>query len=321
MIKIASSAGINKIDAAFNLAIIVEISSALLGAVRILITEYLAVFQHMTVALLAKRDSLSLRAGILHRDVFHIKIGRIDGERTASAAVGLDLIVLAGIIDHLAIIIVPSDDNFVHIFTNETDNFVARFPSVPDEKFFFVSTVFHQDARSLPVVWSRIQSRLNSGKIAAAILGHHHVVRLGKFHCNSFAAKAIDISLQSRITAGKNQISIGRIGRIQTILCFPSIVHAVVVVVGHLFVGFVLGITTHIRRLIDDTGSSAGHTAAMRRGACIHFVDNASIHHVARKSTRSRQHTIVGILRTFSIHRIRNFERTRSHQLIFFDTF
>ena len=288
---------------------------------RILISKNLAIFQHVTVALLAKRDGLSLRAGIHYRDIFHIKIGSINGERTTSAAVGLNLIVLAGIIDHLTIIIVPGDDNFVHIFTNETDNFVARFPSVPDEKFFFVSTVFHQDTRSLSVVGSRIQSRLNSGKIAAAILCHHKVVRLGKFHCNSFAAKAIDISLQSRISAGKNQISIGRIGRIQTIFYFPSIVHAVVVVVGHLVVGFVLGITTHIRRLIDDTGSSAGHTAAMRRRTRFHFVHNASIHHVARKSTRSRQHTIVGILRTFSIHRIGNFERTRSHQLIFFDTF
>ena len=92
---------------------------------RILISQNLAVFQDMTVALLAQRYGLSLRAGILHRDVFHIEIGRIDGERTASAAIGLDLIVLAGIINHFSKIIVPGDDNLIHVFANEADNFIA----------------------------------------------------------------------------------------------------------------------------------------------------------------------------------------------------
>ena len=125
LIKIASAAGIDKIDTAFNFAIVVKISSALLGTMRILITQYLAILQDMTVAFLAKRDSLSLRAGILHRDIFHVKIGRIDGKGSACAAIGLDLLVLARIINHFSKIIVPSDDHAIHIFAYQTDHFTT----------------------------------------------------------------------------------------------------------------------------------------------------------------------------------------------------
>ena len=146
---------------------------------------------------------------------------------------------------------------------------------------------------------------------------HREVVRLGKFHCDFFTAKAIDIGFQHRITAFQNQISIGRIGRIQAVFRFPGIVHAVVIVVGNLIVSIIGGITAGIFRIIDNTGSHTGHASATCGRTRLHFIDNARIHCIARKSTGTRKHTIVSILSRFGIYRIGNFERRTSFHFTF----
>ena len=150
---------------------------------------------------------------------------------------------------------------------------------------------------------------------------HHHIVRLGKFHGNIFAAKTAQISFQGRISTLENEISIGSIACVQAIFCFPSIVHAVVIVVGNLIVSIIGGITASILRIIDNTGSHTGHASATCGRTRLHFIDNARIHCIARKSTGTRKHTIVSILSRFGIYRIGNFKRLAGNKFVSTDTF